>query len=182
MMIIKHAAITENSEGSLRLKVATEIDGVLTPLLTANPDQYTPFVAYMNLIKDAGVKLAIDSLPADKLKLTIDIYYDPLVIDAFGGRLDGASVKPVEIAVKQYLNSLPFNGEFIIAALTDALQSTPGVVVPQVRSVSVTYGNLPWQYVDARYTPDGGYLRIPFTINTVLFDPEYLIINYLPNA
>ena len=172
--IIRHAAITENAEGTLRLKVAAEVDGELSPLTRATPDQYSPFASYMALIKDAGVKLIIDSLPPDKLKLAIDIYYDALVLDASGGRLDGSSVKPVEIAVKQYLKNLPFDGEFVIAALTDTLQITAGVVVPQVRSVSVTYGTLPWQYIDARYIPDGGYLR--------LYDAADLTINYIANA
>jgi len=175
MKIIRQAAITENTEGTLRLKIATEVDGILSPLSRINPDQYTPFVTYMNLIKDAGVKLIIDSLPADKLMLSIDIYYDPLVIDATGGRLDGSSVKPVEIAVNEYLKSLPFNGEFIIAALTDKLQVTAGVVVPQIKYANISYGDLPWVSVDARYVPYGGYLRV----YDVAAD---LIVNYIANA
>lgn len=174
MQIIKHAAITESAEGNLRLKVATEIDGELAPISSVGPDQYTPFVAYMNAVKDAGVKLVVSSLPADKLALNMDIYYDPLVIDATGGRLDGSSVKPVEIAIKEYLKSLPFNGEFIIAALTDKLQVTPGVVVPQVNYVNISYGGQPWTGVNARYVPYGGYLRV--------YDSVDLIINYIANA
>jgi hypothetical protein len=174
MQVIKHAAITESAEGNLRLKVATEVNGELAPLSRATPDQYTPFVAYMNMVKDAGVKLLIDSLPADKLSLNVDIYYDPLVIDATGGRLDGSSIKPVEIAIKEYLKALPFNGEFIIAALTDKLQITPGVVVPQINYVNISYGAMPWTGVNARYVPYGGYLRI--------YDPVDLIVNYIANA
>jgi hypothetical protein len=174
MQIIKHAAITESAEGNLRLKVATEVDGELSPILTALPDQYTPFVAYMNLVKDAGVKMVIDSLPADHLAMNIDIYYDPLVIDATGGRLDGSSVKPVEIAIKDYLKALPFNGEFVIAALTDKLQTTAGVVVPQVNYVNISYGGLAWMGVNARYIPYGGYLRV--------YSSGDLIVNYIANA
>jgi hypothetical protein len=174
MQVIKHAAMTESAEGNLRLKVATEINGELAPLSRVSPDQYTPFVAYMNLIKDAGVKLVIDTLPADKLRLSIDIYYDPLVIDLTGSRLDGSSVKPVEVSIQQYLKSLPFNGEFIIASLTDKLQSTAGVVVPQVNWVNISYSGQPWVAVNARYVPYGGYLRI--------YDTTDLMINYIANA
>lgn len=174
MQIVKYAAVNESADGNLRVKVATEVSGELAPLSIAAPDQLGPFTAYMNLIKDAGVKLVIESLPPDKLQLNIDIYYDPLVVDSTGGRLDGNSVKPVEIAISQYLKNLPFNGEFVLSALTDALQVTPGVVIPQIKFVNISYGGGVWTAVNARYVPYGGYLRI--------YNPADLIINYIANA
>lgn len=172
--IVKHVAIFENkTNGWMRLKAAKEVNGELQALSKANPDELGALNRYMQLIKDAGVKLIVDSLPPDRLKMHIDIYYDAMVLDANGGRLDGGSVKPVNDTIKAYLRSLPFNGAFVLATLTDRLQETPGVVIPQIRHVSVSYGTRKDVCIPVRYIPDGGYLRI--------YKEDDLKINYIPS-
>lgn len=153
-MIVKYVAVTEQ-EKVLRVKVATE--GADLEPLTA--PQLAAFAEYMSRIKDAGVKLQIDSLPADKLKLSLRIFYDPLILNAVGQRIDGADLEPVQNAVKGYLKNLPFNGNFVLAYLTDALQKVDGVVIPHVVTASATYGLLPFTTIDVKYLPDAGYLR-----------------------
>ena len=172
--IVKHVAIVENKKnGWVRLKAAKEVNGQLQALSKTNPDELGALNHYMQSIKDAGVKLVVDSLPPDRLKMHIDIYYDAMVLDANGGRLDGASVKPVNDTIKAYLRSLPFNGAFVLATLTDRLQETAGVVIPQIRHVSVSYGTRKDVCIPVRYIPDGGYLRI--------YQEDDLKINYIPS-
>ncbi len=169
--IVKHVAVVENKKnGWVRIKAAKEVNGELEALSRTDPDELGALNRYMQSIKDAGVKLIVDSLRPDRLKMHIDIYYDAMVLDAQGGRLDGASIKPVNDTIKAYLRSLPFNGAFVLAALTDRLQETPGVVIPQIRHASATYGSRKEECIPVRYIPDGGYLRI---------DDDDLKINYI---
>lgn len=171
--IVKHVAIVENQKtGWVRIKAAKEVNGELQKLSRENPDELGALNRYIQQIKDAGVKVLVDSLPPDRLRLHIDIYYDAMVLDANGGRLDGSSIKPVENTVHAYLRSLPFNGAFVIATLTDRLQETPGVVIPQIRHVAASYGTRNEVCIPVRYIPDAGYLRI---------DADDLKITYIPS-
>jgi hypothetical protein len=126
----------------------------------------------MQQIKDAGVKLLVSSNDPDSLKLELDIYYDPMVLDSQGGRVDGNSVKPVENTIRTYLRNLPFNGEFILATLTDRLQETPGVIIPQIVRAAAKYGEQEYKEIRVRYLPDAGYLRAG--------EENALTINYTP--
>lgn len=172
--IVKHVAIVENkTNGWMRLKAAKEVNGELQALSRTEPDELGALNRYMQSVKDAGVKLLVDSLPPDRLKMHIDIYYDAMVLDANGGSLAGGSIKPVNNTIKAYLRSLPFNGAFVLATLTDRLQETTGVVIPQIHHVSVSYGTRKDVCIPVRYIPDGGYLRI--------YQDEDLKINYIPS-
>ncbi len=172
--IVKHVAVVENKKtGWVRIKAAKEVNGELQKLSNENPDELGALNRYMQHIKDAGVKLIVQSLPPDRLKMHIDIYYDAMVLDENGGRLDGGSVKPVNDTIDAYLRSLPFNGAFVLATLTDQLQETPGVVIPQIRHVAVSYGTRKEVCIPVRYVPDGGYLRI--------YEADDLKITYYPS-
>lgn len=153
-LIVRYAAVTPVDK-KLRVKVAKET-GDLAPLTAP---ELAAFAEYMARIKDAGVKLIIDSLPADKLKLGLKIYYDPLILDATGQRIDGSDNEPVQNAIDAFLKNLPFNGTFVIAYLVDALQKVDGVVIPHVASCETKYGALPFTSVNVKVVPDSGYLR-----------------------
>jgi len=157
--IVDYAAVIEQDSAQIRLriKIATDNGNDLVPLTAG---QLTAFKAYMQRIKDAGVKLSITSTPADKLKLALRIKYNALVINAAGGRIDGVSAKPVQEALKTFLKNLPFNGVFSVAKMVDAIQAVEGVSDVKVDQVKVQYGALPFTTVDIDYTPDSGYLRI----------------------
>lgn len=158
--VVKHAAAVEqeNAYGrvTLRIKAAREVAGVLAALTN---DQLTGLRAYFARIKDAGVKLQIDSLPADGFKLSLKIYYDPQILNNSGQRLDGLASEPVQDAVKNYLNNLPFNGLLVLAYLIDALQKVEGVVIPEIVSASAQYGLNPYTSIVTEYNPDAGYLK-----------------------
>jgi hypothetical protein len=154
--IIKFAAVTE-ANGILKVKAAKDNAGSLAEL---SAPQIEAFTTYMARVKDAGVKLRIISQEADHLKLSIDLYYDPLVLDEDGARLDGTNNTPVQDAITDYLENLPFDGEFTLMALTDALQNTEGVKIPQILSAKSYWGAYAWATISAKYNPEAGWLKI----------------------
>jgi hypothetical protein len=171
--IIKYAACVEGVSpvyGSfLRIKVAKLVAGDLAPL---SGGELAAFVAYMERVKDAGVFIIIDSLVADKLKMTWQVYYNPLVLSDTGARLDGSDAEPVKTVIKEYLKNLPFNGEYRPTFHIDYVQKVDGVEDPRIINCEATYALLPFNSVAASYIPDAGYLRF-------LNDVD-LVINYLP--
>jgi len=167
-MIVKYSAVTE-AEGRLRIKVATE-NTDLAPLSSPQKDA---FAEYMSRIKDAGVRINIESQVADKLKLGLKIYYDPLILDSAGSRIDGTESEPVQKAVNSFLKNQPFNGVFVLAYLVDALQKVEGVVIPHVESCLTQYGAFPFVTVNVQYLPDAGYMRFENTGDlTIEFIPQ----------
>jgi hypothetical protein len=166
--IVAYSAVLE-VENKLQIKVAKET-GDLAPLTIP---ELSAFSEYMARIKDAGVQLDIISLPADNLRLNIDIYYNPLVLDANGQRLDGTTQTPVADAIRAYLKNMPFNGELVLAYLTDALQAVDGVVIPFIKTAEYQYGGLEFNLFDVKRQPDSGYYRI---------NDENLTINYTPQS
>lgn len=173
--IVKHAAAIEVSDNTgvpiVRIKAATANGTDLQPL---GATEKTALVAYLQEIKDAGVKIQVTSAQPDNYRATLEVFYNPLVLNSTGGLLTNTGIKPVEVAVKKYLQGLPFNGEFSVMALTDALQRAEGVVIVQVQSSEFKYANLPYQPTGSRYTPDAGYMRV--------YQPGDLTINYIAYA
>lgn len=165
LRIVKYAAVTE-VDGKLRIKVAKIVANDLTQLA---PGELAAFTNYISRIKDAGVRIKPESLPADALQLGLDIWYNPLVLKSDGTRIDGGNSKPVEDAVKAFLKQLPFNGEYSNTRLVDYLQTVDGVVLPVINYALARYGLFPFASIDEKYIPDAGYLRV---------SPADLTINY----
>lgn len=161
--IIKYAAVTEaTTESRVIIKIATENGGILSPITN---EQKQAFDAYIAEIKDAGVSVSTINFLPDKLYLTMRIFYDPLVLDAQGNSIV-AGGKPVENAINEFLKTLPFDGQLVLAHLVDALQKVPGVVIPQLDYAASSwidtnlndYGNL--VAIQVKVTPQSGYFQI----------------------
>ncbi|WP_165025665.1 nucleotidyltransferase [Dysgonomonas sp. ZJ279] len=156
--IVSYAAVRkQGGDKPLLIKVAKDVGDNLGPL---NNDEQLSFSEYMERVGDAGVEIEVLSTTADKLKLSLDIYYNPLVLNANGQRLDGSSFTPVPDAVRAYLKVLPFNGELVLAFLTDALQRVDGVVIPHLSYAAYQYGALNWINIIVKYQPYSGYFQI----------------------
>lgn len=167
-MVIAEAAAIENNF-TLTIKISGESGGELSPV---DNDVYTALEYYFSEIKDAGVKLSIINNDADKLKLIVDVYYNPLVLKSDGARIDGASDTPVADAVKSYLRNLDFNGDFVLSHLIDYMQAVEGVEIPNVTEcLCAKYDNPAFTNVTVKYNPYAGTLRI--------YDPGDLVINYI---
>jgi hypothetical protein len=159
VLIVNYAAAVELSN-LVRLKVATLIGGVLTPLTGL---QLTSLTAYMAQVKDAGVRLQLTSGAPDNLQLALNIFYDPLILDSTGKRLDGTENTPVMDAVNKFLDNLPFNGLFVLNFLIEALQAINGVQIGQVVSAQANYGATPYVGIPVQYIPDAGYMALDET-------------------
>ncbi|MBL0144942.1 MAG: nucleotidyltransferase [Chitinophagaceae bacterium] len=164
--IVDYAAVVEQQRG-LRIKVAQDNGTDLEALITA---ELNAFKAYMERIKDAGVKLTITSGDADLLKLSLTIKYDALVLLPTGGRIDGTSAAPVKDAIKTYLKNLPFNGILSTMKLIDAIQAVEGVKDLSVNNIQAKYGALPFSAINITYTPDAGYLRAEDADLTIIYE------------
>lgn len=168
--IIANAAVVEQVRG-LRIKVTKSVNDALEPI---DATQLNAFIEYMKRVKDAGVKLLITSGVADSLKLNIKIFYNPLVLNSTGARLDGTDNTPIQSAIKRYLKNLPFNGVLVTEFLTDELQKVDGVVIPHIINAQAKYGALAYTSFDVQYNPDAGYLR--------LYDDGDLVIEFIAQS
>ena len=161
--IVKYSAVTESeTESRLIVKIATEQGGELQPI---SQGQKASFDAYINEIRDAGVRITTINYLPDILKLQVKIYRDPLVLNENGQSILSGE-KPVEKAIKEYFKKLPFNGELVLAHLVDALQQVEGVKIPHIILAESKwidagvndYGN--YQPIEVKTIPISGYFKI----------------------
>ena len=160
--IVKYSAVVESpNEGRLIVKIAGEQGEQLQPITDA---QKQAFEAYLQEIKDAGVRLSVVNYQPDVLHLQMKIVYDPLVLDSNGQSIIHAT-KPIETAIKDYLKRLPFNGELVLAHLIDALQQAEGVKIPHLvlaQSKNITSGGSygDFETIEISKIPTAGYFTI----------------------
>ncbi len=158
--VVKYAAAVESKDKSiLYVKVATDDEnGVRQPLSSA---QLTAFKQYLNDVQYAGVRVIVINDPADEMRLIIDIYYDPLVLDETGKRLDGTSNTSVQDAIRNYLANLPFNGTYTNQGLVDTLQVIDGVRIAEIKSAASRYGTYTeFTEINTREIAHAGYYQI----------------------
>lgn len=160
--IIKYAAVTP-SAGQILIKIATETAGVLAPITAG---QKASFDAYILEIADCGVKyIVVNHLP-DILLLNLQIFRDPLVLDAAGMSILNGNY-PVQDAINEYMKELPFNGELVLAHFIDKLQKAEGVEIPHlINAESQAIDINTNEYLDAepinvKTVPVSGYFTIP---------------------
>ncbi len=153
VMPVTFAACTEGKENAtLYLKIAKTGPEPLTA------EEKEAFEAYMHEIKDAGVRIDVLSQEGDYLEVTADIYYNPLLIDSNGqSKADGTKV--AENAIKNYIENLPFNGEFRKNEMVDALQRVDGIEMVELGAVY--HGEVADQKeeVNAFCQPVSGYFK-----------------------
>jgi hypothetical protein len=171
VLIVKFAAAIELSN-LVRIKVAKDNGGILEGLTTG---ELAALTAYMHRIKDAGVRLQLTSGNPDDLQIALSVYYDPLVLNVSGERIDGTETTPVLNAVNRFLANLPFNGVFILNHLVMALQAIDGVKIGYVVSAQANYAATPYVPINVKYTPDAGYMRL----NETFFNANIVYSAYL---
>lgn len=133
-----------NQVGIIRMKVATEDDqGIIKRL---DEGQLTSFEYYMNEIKNAGNQLFIESLDGDRIHIELEVYVDPLVVYVDEENPDnpenGKSLKdfatfPVEDAIKEYVETLEFNGAIVPTYLVDRIQEALGTRLVLLRRLEI---------------------------------------------
>lgn len=173
-MIVTEAKAEENVISSkIRIKTAKGISPALEPL---SATELNSFKAYMARVKDAGVRIDCTSTVADTFRPTMKIFYDPLVLDADGKRLDGTNDTPVKDAVNAFLAALPFNGIFVTAELVVALRAVEGVRIPDIDEIKAHYAAMPDVVVDYEYKADAGYM----VLDDAYFDAHVTYVAHGP--
>lgn len=167
MQIVKYAS-AEETNGALYVKVAKDNAGVRGQL---TEDEVNALTSYMNEVKDAGVRIYIRNAPAVDFKIDITIYYNPQVLNGNGESLiDGGA--PVVGAIKDYIENLPFNGEFRNVELIDRLQQVNGVVIPELEG---TYSRITnednYSPINAKEKSYSGYYAYDSVNSQVKFEP-----------
>lgn len=171
--VVKSAAVrvvTTNNVTWLLIKAAKQAGGKLQPL---SIQEKSGLEAYINDIKPAGTGVEVFTGNADKLQLSADFYYNPLVLDSAGKRIDGTDDRPVLHAVRSYLQNLAFDGVVRVSDLADILQGVSGCANRQayVRRCATTY-ETPKNFTDitAQYVSVAGYMDIDeddFSVNYI---------------
>lgn len=167
--VVKYAAATEqvfsNGRFGVRIKVAGEDgSGVRQKLSDPERDAARDFV---KRFKPAGTWVELTTDDADYLKLVLKVYYNPLVLNNVGQRLDGTDATPLQTAIDTHIKNLPFNGRFNLTSLVDAMQLVDGIEDPRIISAQTKYALLPYADVVDEVIPDAGYLKI-YDVNTDL--------------
>jgi hypothetical protein len=166
--VVRFAAAVE-SEAVVYLKIAGEDNGERAPI---SADALVAFREYIREVKDAGVMVEVINETPDHFRLTMTVYYNPMVLDGTGMNFDGE--RPVQDAVKKFVGDLPFNGEYRNVDLVDALQQIEGVEIPELHVAETSRDGVNWTAVNAKTTPYGGYYRI--------YNEPDLNITFTPNV
>lgn len=167
--IVKFAAVTEAENATLYVKVASQTAAGNPQPLTDT--QLQAFKTYLREYKDAGVRVDVISTKGDFINLDITVHYNPMLLNENGEDTQGN--KPVEQAVKQYIENLPFNGEYRNNDLLNAVLKAQGVVMASINSAKQSLDGTHYTAINAYATPYAGYFLYSRSINT-------LKVNYLP--
>lgn len=155
--IVSQASTIETST-QVRIKIAkNDGSGGLEPL---SDTEETSFKTYINKIKFAGTNVQITNIESDKLRLKLNIFYNPLILTSTGESILNPGVFPVSDAIVQYIQFLPFDGKFNKTELIDAVQVVDGVIDPQLLISKARSGNKPLTNTGQNYTANAGYLEI----------------------
>ncbi|HOI27094.1 MAG TPA: hypothetical protein PLN63_05300 [Paludibacteraceae bacterium] len=161
--VVKNAATVEKN-AIVYIKVASAAPAPLTS------EQLEGLEAYLAEVKDAGVVLRVRNEDADHYRATINIRYNPMVINSSGGGIVTGG-EPVREKVISFLASLPFNGEYRNDKLIDAIQAIDGVVMANMETAQIkTADGTEWTTVVDYAVPYSGYYTIA--------QENDLIINY----
>ncbi|MDR1984971.1 MAG: hypothetical protein LBQ28_09140 [Prevotellaceae bacterium] len=149
MKVVKYAAATETG-GAVNLKVATGDDSNRQPL---GAQQLNGFEYYISRVKDAGVIVNVINEPANIFDISIDIYYNPMILNENLERIDGNG-DSVKAFIAKFVENLPFNGEFRNSALIDALSHYEGIEFVNFKGATCD-----GEAIEAYITPSSGYFK-----------------------
>jgi hypothetical protein len=156
--IVKYAAAVENADSSiLIIKVAGENNGVRSALST---DEETQLLAYLQEVKDAGVRISLVNQTADTFNCEVDIKYNAML-------LPDIVKADVNSAIVSYIENLTFNGEYSNMSLVDAIQLVEGAEIVEFKwAKSCDANSTVFEAIDATKVPTAGYFKAgDITIN-----------------
>lgn len=121
LRVITNCAVVTATNNILQIKVTN--DGAVLDNNTV-----IALTAYVKSIDPAGVQFNIVNLPADRLWLDAEIFYD--------GQYSSVIQSSVITALINYLNTLPFNGIVEISDVEVLIKGVPGVNDVTINSIA----------------------------------------------
>lgn len=149
--VVKYATADESRDASiLTIKVAGDAGGTRCRL---SDEEEVQLAAYLAEIKDAGVRINLVNKDPDTFNCSVDIYYNAML-------LPENVQNECEAAIRNYIENLPFNGEYTNMALIDALQAVEGVRIAEFKQATTSASDeATVMAIDARCTPSAGYFK-----------------------
>jgi hypothetical protein len=120
--IVRFAAVRQVQDTVTKLQIYTNKEGK-EPLTT---DEHNAFMAYIAQVGAAGIHYQFINLPPDRLEITLQVIFNPLVLDSTGAKLTDGTY-PVRQALQNYVDSITFGGMANRQHLVDAIQRAEGV-------------------------------------------------------
>lgn len=120
--VIKYAAIRQVEDTITKLKIYVA-DANKEPITV---EQQIAFEAYIKKVGPAGIHYEFINQNADLLNITVQVIFDPLILNDSGQKLTDGSY-PVRDAIQAYIDGITFGGIFNRTKLVDAIQSAEGV-------------------------------------------------------
>lgn len=151
--VVKNASVSESVTGRLLMKVRGT-DGPLTDVEVGGLE------AYVNEVKDAGVKYDLVSTVADDLYLSLLVFYDAKIMDASGKRIDGTGDRTVQAAIDAYVTGLSFDDWFTTRGLENAVAAVDGVVSVELREAYTRYSTYDFKQIVGRVRPYSGWMKM----------------------
>ena len=144
------AVIEETVSGTVKMKVARLINGLLSEFTT---EQRLAFSNYIESIKFVGTRIDITSNAADLIKYQLSVFYDP----AFNADTIRAGVIS---ALDAYRESIGFDGFIYKQRLLDAVMGIDGVVTIDLVSLqSQKAGEPAFSDIGVKYEIGAGYFN-----------------------
>jgi hypothetical protein len=157
--IIKFVSLKASTKQQVNIKVAKD-NGNGEPAQLTN-DELKAAQYYVQTIQPVGLFINTISFPADKLSGTIDVYYNGLYVET-------VVKNNIQLAIKEYLQNLTFDGTIYLTSLVDAIQKVTGVENVVVVSIfGGGDGDTPQEFLtpetQQRYTTKAGYCIVDNT-------------------
>lgn len=157
--IVHYVSVTDE-RGLVKVKAAKINDNRPEAL---NPDEAAALLSYARSIRPPGTRLAVESLPADKLKTQLRVHYNAQI---------GLSAvrEGVEAAYVNYVNNIIFDGLYYVNKMIDSLQAVPGVINEQVEVIELAAKQGTDAYIQftSKYQAKSGYFEV---------DPDWPLVD-----
>jgi hypothetical protein len=165
-----------NGNGRLRIKLVKMVNDEYAPLM---PDELTAIGTYFDRVSDAGTNVVPTTGDADMLKIKANAYFNPMVLNTEGARLDGTDPTPLPSGIKAHLKSIQFNGSLIIKRLTDDVETIAGVEIFEVLEAYSKYAS--YEYTTEGVANVGRIQQIRVAdAGHMKLDEAQLEINWIP--
>lgn len=158
--VIKHAIAIENDDRSV---ITMKIKGENGPVDEETEEQ---ILAYIEEFRPAGVKTVLINTEGDIFNCIVNIYHDPL-------QLTEDVREGCRVAIINYIENLPFNGEYSNMELINRLQKVNGVRIADFIEATYQPKNEPLPLtVVSRCKPEAGWFRAgdSITINISVYE------------